>query len=146
MIIFLDIDGVMTPATIWRRLELMEDGFHDFTKKSVQALNQLIDDETEIILTTSHAMQFTIAQWKNIFEKRNVKSVKKMDVLTHLPARLHSYRKNHEFERWFLYKKHANEVNDFVIIDDDRDLNDLPAFMKQRLILTRSWIGLTIED
>jgi hypothetical protein len=44
---------------------------------------------------------------------------------------------------WFT----ANDVKeDFIIIDDDKSLNELPGFLKKRLIQTSSTFGLTEED
>jgi hypothetical protein len=44
-----------------------------------------------------------------------------------------------ELLNWF----NTNEIHeDFIIIDDDKSLNDLPKFFKNRLILTSSLIGL----
>ena len=39
----------------------------------------------------------------------------------------------------------SNELPDFVIIDDDKSLNGLPKFVKNKLIQTNASIGLTIE-
>jgi hypothetical protein len=44
-----------------------------------------------------------------------------------------------EILNWF----DSNDVQeDFIIIDDDKSLNDLPKFYKDRLVLTSSLIGL----
>ena len=44
-----------------------------------------------------------------------------------------------EILNWF----NTNEIHDdFIIIDDDKSLNDLPKFFKNRLILTGSLVGL----
>lgn len=34
-------------------------------------------------------------------------------------------------------------VNDLIIIDDDKSLNELPTAIKARLVLTSSYTGLT---
>lgn len=57
----------------------------------------------------------------------------------------HQSRKNEVFD-WFerAYKLQCNY--DFIIIDDDKSLNDLPQKLKERLVLTSGMIGLTIEQ
>ena len=61
MKIFLDIDGVMVPAKGWLKQEILEDGFPPFSKKAVQALQMLLTPQAEVILTTSHRFNFTVA-------------------------------------------------------------------------------------
>jgi hypothetical protein len=41
---------------------------------------------------------------------------------------------------WFNLNKVSEE---FIIIDDDKSLNDLPTYLKEKLILTSPLIGLT---
>jgi hypothetical protein len=44
-----------------------------------------------------------------------------------------------EILNWFA----SNDIHeDFIIIDDDKSLNDLPTFYKDRLIVTNSLVGL----
>jgi hypothetical protein len=38
------------------------------------------------------------------------------------------------------------QIENYVIIDDDKSLNDLPHSIKQKLVLTSSIIGLTQEN
>ena len=137
MLIFLDIDGVMVPATSWKAPHNLEDGMPMFTQKSIDALNSLISNNTTIILSTSHRSRFTIDEWRNIFERRGVK-INKLGSLEPNPNLLKS-RKD-EILEWF---RTNNVVEDYVIIDDDTRLNDLPKSLKERLILTSSTVGLT---
>ena len=45
-----------------------------------------------------------------------------------------------EILNWF----NLNGVSEkFIIIDDDKSLNDLPSYLKDKLVLTSSLIGLT---
>jgi hypothetical protein len=60
--------------------------------------------------------------------------------------KLESLNDNNDFQsrkveilNWF----ESNDIHeDFIIIDDDKSLNDLPTFYKDRLILTSSLVGL----
>lgn len=137
MLILLDIDGVMTPATPWKRPEILEDNFMAFSIQAVKALDKIIlSTSADILLTTSHKDSFDLAEWKTIFEKRNI-FVNKIDKL---PINdLHLNRKD-EILNW--YHSQKNETN-FIIIDDDKSLNALPQSLKEKLIQTSATVGLT---
>lgn len=138
MLIFLDIDGVMVPATSWKAPENLEDGIPMFTQKSTEALRGLISDETTVILTTSHRIRFTHAEWKRIFERRGL-SISK---LLSLEAN-HDFKKRKDEILEWLTIHHV--IEDFVIIDDDTSLNALPKDLKEHVILTSPLVGLTPE-
>jgi HAD domain in Swiss Army Knife RNA repair proteins len=138
MLIFLDIDGVMVPATSWKTPQNLEDGIPMFTQRATDALNSLISNDTIVILSTSHRTRFTNSEWKKIFERRGLKI-----------AELSSLGPNNDFKKrkdeilgWFNIN---HVVGDFVIIDDDTSLNALPKNLKEHLILTSPLIGLTPE-
>jgi hypothetical protein len=138
MLIFLDIDGVMVPATSWKTPPNLEDGIPMFTQRATDALNSLISTDTIVILSTSHRTRFTNNEWKRIFERRGLNI-----------GELSSLEPNHDFKKrideilgWFNIH---NVVGDFVIIDDDTSLNALPKNLKEHLILTSPLIGLTPE-
>lgn len=137
MLILLDIDGVMVPANSWKRPEILEDNFMNFGLQATKALEKIISSTSaDILLTTSHKDTFTLNQWKNIFEKRNIK-VGKIDKL---PKNINHLSRKDEILKWF----YANNNNqNFVIIDDDKSLNALPDFLKNKLIQTSATVGLT---
>jgi hypothetical protein len=137
MLIFLDIDGVMAPAKSWQRPDILEDGFVDFSPKAVRVIQDLISQNADstIILTTSHKSRFSLSQWKIIFERRglNVNKLESLNDNTDFQSR------KVEILNWF----DSNDIpEDFIIIDDDKSLNDLPKIYKDRLILTSSLVGL----
>ena len=137
MLIFLDIDGVMAPAKSWQRPDILEDGFVDFSSKAVSVLQDVLaqNPNSTIILTTSHKSRFSLSQWKIIFERRglNVNKLESLNDNTDFQSR------KVEILNWFA----SNDIHeDFIIIDDDKSLNDLPTFYKDRLILTSSLVGL----
>lgn len=132
MIIFLDIDGVMVSGAIWRPVILLEDGFYEFLPSAVNALLKV--PNASIVLTTSHRFKYSTLEWKKIFERRNI-----FNNISILESRL---EKKEAILEWF----ENNKTDDFVIIDDDRSMNSLPLYLKERLILTTSLKGLTYED
>lgn len=139
MIIFLDIDGVMVPIKSWKSPELLSDGFPDFSKSAIQVLRNLVSGDTTVMLTTSHRNRFNINEWKQIFNNRgiNINSIKILE-----GTGIGISRKE-ELLNWF----NLNEPKeDYIIIDDDKSLNDLPIELKENLLLTSSMLGLIDKD
>ncbi len=137
MLILLDIDGVMVRAKSWESPQALEDGFYDFDQRAVDALNAIIaGSNAKIILTTSHKYSFSIDQWINIFKNRgvNVSTIYRIDKNDD-----HKNRRE-EIANWFFT---SSDVQDFVILDDDKSLNGLSPILKDRLILTSAMVGLT---
>ena len=138
MLIFLDIDGVLVPATGWKPAPNLADGFPSFTKKATTALQDLLSDNPTIILSSSHRDRFTIIQWKKIFFERGLN----INNLDRLQPRNGDLKRNEEIQEWFT----THAVNeDFVIIDDDSRLNDLPEHLRAHLLVTSPLVGLTPE-
>lgn len=138
MQIFLDIDGVMVPAKSWKSPELLDDGFPAFSARAIKTLQQLISDETTIVLTTSHKSFFSIEGWKQIFRNRNIN----IERILALPSNVENISRKEEITNWF----NTHLISEpFIIIDDDKSLNDLPEYLKENLIQTSPLIGLT-ED
>jgi hypothetical protein len=115
----------------------LEDGFVDFSSKAVRVLQDILaqNADTTIILPTSHKSRFSLSQWKIIFERRglNVNKLESLKDNTDFQSR------KVEILNWF----DSNDIHeDFIIIDDDKSLNDLRKIYKDRFILTSSLIGL----
>ncbi len=128
----------MVPAASWKAPQILEDGFPAFSQRAVNALCGILAEGDTVVLTTSHKSIYSLDEWKSMFRRRGV-IVDRLQRLEHNESCLN--RKD-ELLRWFLF----NDVyEDVVIIDDDRSLNDLPPFLKGRLIQTSSLIGLTLE-
>jgi len=139
MLVFLDIDGVMVPAKSWTNPELLNDGFPAFSSEAIAALQAIISNDTIIVLTTSHKANYSLEQWKQIFENRGIF----VEKIQSLEANTDNLNRRDEILRWFVGKN----LNDgFVIIDDDKSLNDLPEHLKSKLVLTHAMVGLTREQ
>jgi hypothetical protein len=135
--ILLDIDGVMIPARPWQAYQLGDDGFGNFSKFSVEGLNEIIksSENPEIILSTSHKHSFSLMEWEKIFSTRSIIKTK----ISRLETNSLEVSRFKEIERWYL--KNQNEK--FIIIDDDKGLNNLNHSIKEdHLVLTDATIGL----
>ncbi len=138
MLFLLDIDGVMVPAKGWKSPDLLKDGFPAFSDKATRALQSLVSEEVTLVLTTSHKSRFSIEEWKNIFRNRGIGILK----IKSLPDNLNNVSRKEEIIHWFA----AQSITEpFVIIDDDKSLNELPDFLKKNLVQTSPYIGLTEE-
>lgn len=115
---------------------MLEDGFPEFSPQAVAVLQKIVSENTTVILTTSHRSRFTLDEWKRIFSRRGIQ-VKKLSRLRLYKNRL---SRREELLRRF---KTDKPTDDFVIIDDDKSLNELPADLKKNLIQTQPFIGLT---
>lgn len=139
MLILLDIDGVMVAGNSWKKPEFLSDGFPAFSKNATFALQKLISEtKADILLTTSHKSNYSIDEWKNIF---NLRGIETRNIYRLLENKKHLSRKE-EIINWI---NTSNNLPDFVIIDDDKSLNSLPKFIKNKLIQTNSSLGLTID-
>lgn len=139
MLLYLDIDGVMIPANSWRKLEILEDGFPKFSLKAVKSLDKILSKSSaDIVLTTSHKSNYTLNEWKNIFLRRNIR----VNKITRLPKNTTHLNRKDELLHWFNTNNTRKEKS-FIIIDDDKSLNTLPNFLKDKLIQTNASVGLT---
>lgn len=139
MLLLLDIDGVMVHASPWKKIDSLDDGFYEFMPRAVEGLRRIISETgASIVLTTSHKSTFSLAEWKNIFKKRGIDTeVSKLD-------------DNHEFlsrkDEILRWKNNNAECEDYVILDDDKSLHDLPGSIKERVVFTLSYTGLKPEN
>jgi hypothetical protein len=139
VLILLDIDGVMIPATNWKPIPILDDGFPQFNHKAISSLNQILTEtNSSIVLTSSHKSKFSESEWENIFRTRSISArIQKLD-----DNHSHLNRKE-EILNWL---QKNQQYKNFVIIDDDKMLNDLPAEIKEKLVLTKSLIGLNDDN
>lgn len=138
MLIYLDIDGVLVSGASWRKPEILDDDFPNFTYKSIESLNKILSiTKGNIILTTSHKHKYNNTEWKSIFKKRGI--ILNKDI-NKLPENIDNLSRKDELLKCF--KENNDNINNIIIIDDDKSLNGLPMQLKNRLIQTNSIIGL----
>jgi putative lipoic acid-binding regulatory protein len=142
MLIFLDIDGVMTPIKGWSRPRILEDGFPAFSDKAVNAIRKVLtkNQNVRIVLTTSHKGNYSRQQWIKIFLNRGIDH-QNLDKLNNNSTNL---SRREEILSW-LAEHNLNDDEAIMIIDDDKSLFDLPAALKLKLVNTSPMIGLTEE-
>jgi len=136
MLILLDIDGVMVTTPSWKQPIMLDDNFPDFNKESVKNLNDILNQtKSTVVLTTSHKSKYTLDEWSLIFSKRGIEC--NLQKLNNQP----STNRYDEIIDWF----ETYGENNFVIIDDDKQLNKLPNNIKCKLVSTDLMIGLNSE-
>jgi hypothetical protein len=136
--LLLDIDGVMVPAKSWERPELLSDGFMKFSDSAVSVLRSIISENVTVVLTTSHKSRYSLEKWKMFFSNRGLV----VESLIKLADNNENISRKDEILKWF---DENDSVNDFIIIDDDKSLNELPGYLKRNLIQTQSTVGLTFQ-
>src|SRR6056297_3057519 len=99
-------------------------------EKAVDSLNIIIDEtQASIVLTTSHKTRFTLDNWKELLKSRginvsNVKMTKDQGI---------GISRKDEIIDWF----NENNREDFVVIDDDKSLYDLPEKIRSKCVITK---------
>lgn len=138
MLVFLDIDGVMVPCKGHKLPDFLADGFAAFSIAATRTLNHLLSKyDATIMLTTSHKEKYTLMEWEQIFAVRGIIASGKIESL---PANVNHQSRRSELVNYFnLHNLHK----DFIILDDDKGLNDLPKYLKEHLIQPSPYIGLT---
>ncbi len=143
MFVLLDIDGVMVKGNAWKPVENLQDGFSAFIPAAVMALCKIIEaTDADIVLTTSHKHRFSLDEWRDIFSRRGI-SISNGSSITRLEVNRNNLNRKDEILKWV---KNHSEVANFVILDDDKSLNGLPSYLKENLILTSPYIGLTDSE
>lgn len=138
MLILLDIDGVMIPAKPWSPPPILADGFIAFSPQARKALNFLLDNtNADVMLITSHKHHFPLDEWVTIFKNRGIH----LHSISRLPTDTLEMSREQELLEWYAEFDGSQK---FVILDDDKRLNNLPENLKSKLILTKPYIGLTM--
>ena len=142
MIILLDIDGVLVTTPPWRPTESLADGFMRFNDYAAKYLHLLIEKTgADIVLTSTHRINYSIEGWKNIFSLRGIhtNSISRLNQIKTIQDML---SRAIEIKEWF---DNEGAQHNFVIIDDDPSLNDFPLFLKQKWVKTKPLIGFNEE-
>lgn len=137
-ILILDLDGVLITTPLWKADEIELDGYSSFNKECVKNLNVLISSsDFEIWLSSTRRKQKSIADFNRIFELRNIQQ----PIFDYLPEYKDCKSRRQEIEKFLSEKEPLN----FLIIDDDKSLNELPETIKAKLVLTEIMKGFNEE-
>lgn len=138
MVILLDIDGVLVTNPPWKKPDFAADGFMLFNTNATKNLAALIaETNAAVILTSTHRVNYSPVQWLEIFESRGIilKNIFKLNEVT----KMHQMSTRAEEIQEWADRKTGNE--NYVIIDDDKSINNLPVHIKNKCVLTDSLIG-----
>ena len=139
MILLLDIDGVLETSPSWKQPEFLEDKFYKFNENSRKNFIEVINKiNPETILTTTHRINYNLTEWNKIFELRGI-NVSKISKINNAKKATDIKKRNVEIEEWFL----NNRTAEFLILDDDKILNELTDNLKNRWIQIDPMLGIT---
>lgn len=133
--LFLDLDGVLITTKPWNSDDIdEEDGYSLFQPKLVANLNQLLTKwDFKLVLSSSRRKGLSIEAFNQVFQNRGI--INKIIDYTSITSE-HLSRKQ-EIELYI--SEHS--VEDFIIIDDDKCLNNLEEKLKNKLVLTQYMLG-----
>ncbi|MFA6325217.1 MAG: HAD domain-containing protein [Candidatus Paceibacterota bacterium] len=110
-IIFLDIDGVLNCCTTKERHR----GFIGIDEKKIKIFKRILEETNAKVVLSS--------TWRLIDENLNHVKDKVCDILDITPYIAYEPnipRRGTEIDRW--YQEHKNEIEEYVILDDDPDI------------------------
>lgn len=139
MVILLDLDGVLITTPAWRPVEVATDGFFCFNERATANLAYLLSEtKAAIVLTTSHRINYPLTEWVSFFQARNLypAAISKLNDRTTLPP---PGGRATEIAAWVAQ---SGASGNYVLLDDDLSLHDLPAAIKKRWVPTKPLIGL----
>jgi 16S rRNA C1402 (ribose-2'-O) methylase RsmI len=138
MTILLDIDGVLVTTPSWQIPDRLGDGFMQFNATAAQNLLVLYEKtNADIVLTTTHRINYTIEQWHDIFKLRgfDFKNISKINDKTSIET---LGNRATEIQEW-VEKQDENE--NYLVIDDDTSINRLSNEIKVRCVQTKPLLG-----
>lgn len=130
MVILLDLDGVLitTPA----------DGFCQFNAQATANLATILAaTNAALVLTTSHRLTYSLAQWGTILNARGLfpRAITKVNDRTTLPP---AGSRASEIQAWVTQHTATN----YAVLDDDLSLHGLPPAIRNRCVVTKPLLGL----
>jgi hypothetical protein len=142
MVILLDLDGVLITTPSWRAVETAPDGFFQFNARATANLAAILaETNAALVLTTSHRINYSLAEWAAFFKTRGLvpSTISKVNERTTLPP---AGARADEIVAWVT--KQSGSVP-YVVLDDDLSLHGLPAAIKSRCVITKPLLGLDAD-
>lgn len=135
-VVILDLDGVLITTPPWRQDELCEDGYARFKTDAVDNLNFLLSEaDAELWLISGRRKRKKLEEFNEIFKSRNI--LKELSGM--VPAYEDWIPRIEEFKR-FLSEQ---EIDNFLLIDDDSSLDALDQEHKTFWVKPHSMIGFS---
>ncbi len=141
MEILLDFDGVLITTPSWRKVARLDDGFLAFNPQCACNVAEVVAHySAEVVLTTTHRIHYDNQTRQQLLANRGI--------ITHKVSKINEVK--HHFEignrcdeimQWVEQQANTN----FIIIDDDKSLNNLPPTIKYKWIQTDFMLGFTDE-
>jgi hypothetical protein len=127
--VILDLDGVLITTPPWKKDDLDSDGYSMFNTACVDRFNKLLNSlESYIWLSSTRRSNKTLEEFNSIFQHRNIHT----PISGFLPIEEKPCSRKEEIIRFI----ETNKLSSYLIIDDDKSLNDLNENMKNRLVQT----------
>jgi hypothetical protein len=142
MVILLDLDGVLITTPAWRAVETDPDGFFKFNERATANLAAILTaTNAAVVLTTSHRINYSLAQWTVFFRTRGLfpSTITRVNDRTSLPK---AGSRVSEIAAWVTQ---PGAPANYVVLDDDLSLHGLPAAIKSRCVFTKPLIGLDAD-
>jgi len=137
-ILILDLDGVLITTPPWKTDEIEFDGYSKFNSQCVNNLNELLGEVNfDIWLSSSRRKVKSLKEFNTIFSNRHIHN----PIAGFLPIFEEYKTRRAEIEQFIS----EFEISDFLILDDDKSLNELTTAHKDRLVLTELMKGFTSE-
>ena len=136
--LILDLDGVLITTPPWKPDEIMEDNYSKFNKECVKNLNSLLSlFPTSIWLSSTRRLNKTLEEFNQIFQTRKIKN----SIEGFLPNNTDLKTRKQEVESFIK----QNNLKNYLIIDDDKSLNELDSKIKKQLVQTTFLQGFNKE-
>lgn len=136
--VILDLDGVLITTLHTQPEALHTDGYTDFNADCVANFNTLLDGtNAEIWLISMRRKTKTLAEMQAIFANRGIAA----PLVGMVPVYDEDIKRNHETVRFI----RENNLEHYLIIDDNTVLRQLPRSMKTRLVQTHYLKGFNGE-
>ena len=133
--IITDIDGVLVNTPPWDPVPLAADGFYEFSSHCAKNFGIIVTAAwpARIVLSSSHKTKYTLEQWKELSTRRGIAYVD----FTLVDA---NKTRSKEVKSWLS----SNPGDNYVIIDDDKELGNLSSAAKKHWFQTAPLTGLIV--
>ncbi len=141
MKLLLDFDGVLITTPSWRKVARLDDGFLAFNLQCAYNIAEVVKSySAEIVLTTTHRIHYDNTTWQQLLANRGI--------ITYKVSKINEVKHHFEIgnccDEIMQWVEQQNNT-DFIIIDDDKSLNNLPPNIKNKWIETDFMLGFTDE-